>query len=92
MRETGEPDRAGDTEPRRIRVATAQPYDVIIADEGQDIPPDAWLMLLNVLSDANGLVVFYDPGQELGDTHHEHASVITENLALEGPGGEPPVR
>ena len=30
MRETGEPDRAGDTEPRRIRVATAQPYDVII--------------------------------------------------------------
>jgi 3-dehydroquinate synthase len=28
--ETGEPDRAGDTEPRRIRVATAQPYDVVI--------------------------------------------------------------
>ncbi|MGH3550952.1 MAG: 3-dehydroquinate synthase, partial [Pseudonocardiaceae bacterium] len=30
MRETGEPDQAGDTEPRRIRVATAQPYDVIV--------------------------------------------------------------
>jgi 3-dehydroquinate synthase len=30
MSETGEPDPAGDTEPRRIRVATAQPYDVIV--------------------------------------------------------------
>ena len=30
MTETGEPDQAGDTEPRRIRVATAQPYDVIV--------------------------------------------------------------
>lgn len=30
MTEPGEPDQAGDTEPRRIRVATAQPYDVII--------------------------------------------------------------
>ncbi len=30
MTETGEPTQAGDTEPRRIRVATAQPYDVVI--------------------------------------------------------------
>ncbi|MDQ2792229.1 MAG: 3-dehydroquinate synthase [Pseudonocardiales bacterium] len=30
MRETGEPGQAGGTEPQRIRVATAQPYDVII--------------------------------------------------------------
>jgi 3-dehydroquinate synthase len=30
MSKTGEPDQAGDTEPRRIRVATAQPYDVIV--------------------------------------------------------------
>lgn len=30
MSETGEPDQAGDTGPMRIRVATAQPYDVIV--------------------------------------------------------------
>jgi 3-dehydroquinate synthase len=30
MTDPGEPDQAGDTEPRRIRVATAQPYDVIV--------------------------------------------------------------
>ena len=30
MTETGGPDQAGDTEPRRIRVETAQPYDVIV--------------------------------------------------------------
>jgi 3-dehydroquinate synthase len=30
MSETGEPDQAGDTEPQRIRVATAQPYDVVV--------------------------------------------------------------
>jgi 3-dehydroquinate synthase len=30
MSETGESDQAGDTEPRWIRVATAQPYDVIV--------------------------------------------------------------
>ncbi|MDQ2880012.1 MAG: 3-dehydroquinate synthase [Actinomycetota bacterium] len=30
MREAGEPGQAGGTEPQRIRVATAQPYDVII--------------------------------------------------------------
>ncbi|MGH4011607.1 MAG: 3-dehydroquinate synthase [Pseudonocardiaceae bacterium] len=30
MSESAEPDQAGDTEPLRIRVATAQPYDVIV--------------------------------------------------------------
>jgi 3-dehydroquinate synthase len=30
MTKTGGPDQAGDTEPRRIRVETAQPYDVIV--------------------------------------------------------------
>lgn len=64
-------------------------YDCIVVDEGQDVPPDAWLMLLGFFADEELLTIFYDPLQEIFDARQGNARFIEEQLGLKDAGGNP---
>ena len=51
--------------PEVRRLAEEEPYDAVIIDEGQDFSPDLWDIVRALTPEPCGLLIFYDPAQNV---------------------------